>query len=161
MQEQLSKFPVLQDTYNSLEKAFKDSILESKFDKELSIKVKMEDLLLIIRFLKLEKGFNALNDIIGLDNLSNMAEGQKRFSIVYQLYKFPDYQRIRFVIDVNEGESVDSITSVYKGADWAEREIFDMFGINFIDHPNMRRIYMPDTFTGFPLRKDFPLEGNN
>jgi len=161
MQDQLSKFPVLQDAYSALENAFKDSVLESKFEKELSVKVKMEDLLLIVRFLKSEKGFNALNDIIGLDNLSNMAEGQKRFSIIYQLYKYPDYQRIRLVIDVNEGESVDSITSVYNAANWAEREIFDMFGINFIDHPNMRRIYMPDTFTGFPLRKDFPLEGNN
>ena len=161
MQDQLSKFQVLQDAYSALENAFKDSVLESKFEKELSVKVKMEDLLLIVRFLKSEKGFNALNDIIGLDNLSNMAEGQKRFSIIYQLYKYPDYQRIRLVIDVNEGESVDSITSVYNAANWAEREIFDMFGINFIDHPNMRRIYMPDTFTGFPLRKDFPLEGNN
>lgn len=161
MLDQLSKFPVLQDAYNALQNTFKDSILESKFEKELSIKIKMEDLLFIVRFLKSEKGFNALNDIIGLDNLSNIAEGQKRFSIVYQLYKFPDFQRIRLAVDLNEGESMDSITSVYKGADWAEREIFDMFGINFIDHPNMRRIYMPDTFTGFPLRKDFPLEGNN
>ena len=161
MLDQLSKFPVLQDAYNALQNTFKDSILESIFEKDLSIKIKMEDLLLIVRFLESEKGFNALNDIIGLDNLSNIAEGQKRFSIVYQLYKFPDFQRMRIVVDLNEGESMDSITSVYKGADWAEREIYDMFGINFIDHPNMRRIYMPDTFTGFPLRKDFPLEGNN
>jgi NADH-quinone oxidoreductase subunit C len=160
MIDQLSKYPALENVYSSLKLIFKDSIIEGKFEKdELSIKIKTEDLLLILKFLKHEKGFNALNDIVGLDNSSNIKEGQNRFSILYQLYIFPGYERIRIVIDVNENESVDSAYTIYKSSDWAEREIFDMFGIGFNGHPDLRRIYMPDNFSGFPLRKDFPLEG--
>jgi NADH-quinone oxidoreductase subunit C len=160
MIDQLNKYPALENIYSSLKSIFKDSIIEGKFEKdELSIKVKKEEILLILKFLKHEKGFNALNDIVGLDNSSNIKEGQKRFSILYQLYRFPGFVRVRIVIDANENESIDSAYTIYKSSDWAEREIFDMFGIGFTGHPDLRRIYMPDNFAGFPLRKDFPLEG--
>jgi len=160
MIDQLNKYPALENIYSSLKSIFKDSIIEGKFEKdELSIKVKKEEILLILKFLKHEKGFNALNDIVGLDNSSNIKEGQKRFSILYQLYRFPGFERVRIVIDANENESIDSAYTIYKSSDWAEREIFDMFGIGFTGHPDLRRIYMPDNFAGFPLRKDFPLEG--
>jgi NADH-quinone oxidoreductase subunit C len=160
MLDQLVNFPALKEVYDSLEKEFKDAILESSFEKqELSAAIKKEFLLPVLQFLKIEKGFNALNDMIGLDNLSYAAEGKKRFSVVYQLYKFPEALRIRIKVDVDAGDTVDSIQSVYKSSDWAEREIFDMFGIGFAGHPNLRRIYMQDDFDGHPLRKDFPLEG--
>ena len=160
MTDQLSNFPALADIYSSLESVFNKSIIETRFEKEeLSVKIRKEDLLLVLKFLKQEICFNVLNDIIALDNSSNLKEGQKRFSILYQLYRFPGSERIRIIIDVNENESPDSICSLYKSADWAEREIFDMFGISFIGHPDLRRIYMMDYFNGFPLRKDFPLEG--
>jgi NADH-quinone oxidoreductase subunit C len=160
MLDQLVNFPALKEVYDSLEKEFKDAILESSFEKqELSAAIKKEFLLPVLQFLKIEKGFNALNDMIGLDNLSYAAEGKKRFSVLYQLYKFPEALRIRIKVDVDAGDTVDSIHSVYKSSDWAEREIFDMFGIGFAGHPNLRRIYMQDDFDGFPLRKDFPLEG--
>jgi NADH-quinone oxidoreductase subunit C len=160
MIDQLSKYPALENIYSSLKSIFKDSIIEGKFEKdELSIKVKKEDIFLILKFLKNEKGFNALNDIVGMDNSSNIKEAQKRFSILYQLYRFPGFDRVRIVIDVNENEPVDTAYFIYKSSDWAEREIFDMFGISFTGHPDLRRIYMPDSFSGFPLRKDFPLEG--
>ncbi len=160
MLDQLINFPILKEVYDSLENKFKDSILEGTFEKEeLSITIKKEDLLPVLKFLESEKGFNALNDMIGLDNLPAAAEGKKRFSILYQLYRFPGYQRIRIKIDAGAGEPVDSIHSIYKSSNWAEREIFDMFGIRFTGHPDLHRIYMPDDFTGFPLRKDFPLEG--
>jgi NADH:ubiquinone oxidoreductase subunit C len=95
-----------------------------------------------------------------LDHPSPLGEGRKRFSVLYQLYRFPGFQRVRLVVDLDEGEPVDSIVPLYRAADWAEREIFDMFGIPFAGHPDLRRIYMPDEFVGHPLRKDFPLEGN-
>ncbi|MBN2403476.1 MAG: NADH-quinone oxidoreductase subunit C [Spirochaetes bacterium] len=160
MIDQISKYPALENIFSSLQSVFKDSIIEGRFEKEeLSVKVKKESILLILKFLRDEKGFNALSDMIGLDNSSVNKEGQKRFSVLYQLYRFPGFERIRIVIDVDENDPVDSAYPVYKSADWAEREIFDMFGINFSGHPNLRRIYMPDNFDGYPLRKDFPLEG--
>jgi NADH/F420H2 dehydrogenase subunit C len=160
MLDQLNNFPALSDIFSSLENKFRDSILESKFEKsELSVKIKKEDMLVIIKYLKSEKSYNALNDIIALDNQNQENKSLKRFSVLYQLYNFSNFQRIRIVVDLDENESIDSIYSLYKSADWAEREIFDMFGISFNSHPNLRRIYMPDDFKEFPLRKDFPLEG--
>jgi NADH-quinone oxidoreductase subunit C len=159
MTDQINNNPALQDVLKSLELVFKDSILETKFEKnELSVKINKQDLREVLKFLKEEKSFNALNDMICLDNFSHLTEGQKRFSILYQLYKFPGVERIRIVIETNEGE-VDSINAIFKSSDWAEREIFDMFGINFTGHSNLVRVYLPDDFKGFPLRKDFPLEG--
>ena len=112
-----------------------------------------------MNFLKSEQDFNALNDMIGLDNFPSPGDDKKRFSILYQLYKFPACTRIRIAVDVGEEETVASICTVYKSANWAEREIFDMFGIRFAGHPDLHRIYLADDFEGFPLRKDFPLEG--
>jgi NADH-quinone oxidoreductase subunit C len=109
-------------------------------------------------FLKEERGFNALLDIIALDRLKT-APGGPRFEILYQLYRFPGGQRLRLSVEAAEGREIDSAQPVYKSADWAEREAYDMFGIRFAGHPDLRRIYLPDDFEGFPLRKDFPLEG--
>jgi NADH-quinone oxidoreductase subunit C len=84
---------------------------------------------------------------------------EKRFTVLYLLYRFPEGCRIRIAVDLDEGEAVDSAVPIYRAADWAEREIFDMFGVVFTGHPDLRRVYMPDEFDGHPLRKDFPLEG--
>ena len=174
----------LADSFERLKERFPESVLSVAFVKgELSVSIRREDILPVLRFLKHEAGFNALTDIIGIDNLkpalpppaapptgrtAEAAAGasvlpapapQKRFSILYQLYRFPECCRIRIGFDLEEGEAADSAVPVYKAADWAEREIFDMFGIVFDGHPDLRRIYMPDEFEGFPLRKDFPLEG--
>jgi len=158
--DQLANFPILKDVFESLEAKFNDSILESSFEKqELAVTIKKENLIEILTFLKHAKGFNALNDMVGLDNHASVAEGKKRFSILYLLYKFPEYQRIRIKIDLDMNEEVESAVTVYKAANWAEREIYDMFGIRFTGHPNLKRVYMPDDFVGHPLRKDFPLEG--
>ena len=114
-----------------------------------------------LRFLKEEQGFNALEDIIVLDNLRTAGEGQPRFTVLYQLYRFPAADRLRVAVEVGEAESLDSAVPVYRSADWAEREAFDMFGLRFEGHPDLRRIYMPDEFEGHPLRKDFPLQGRD
>ncbi len=160
MLDQLDNFPILKKVLESLETNFKDSILDKTFEKnELSVLIKKEDLIGVLTYLKTEQGFNALNDMIGIDNLPYAAEGKKRFSVYYQLYRFQDFQRIRIKVDTEENEGIDSIVSLYKSSDWAEREIYDMFGITFSSHPDLRRIYTPDNFEGYPLRKDFPMEG--
>ncbi|MGZ5495774.1 MAG: NADH-quinone oxidoreductase subunit C, partial [Candidatus Aminicenantales bacterium] len=79
--------------------------------------------------------------------------------VVYRLFKFPGAVRARLAVEVGDGESLPSAVPVYRAADWAEREAFDMFGIPFEGHPDLRRIYLPDDFEGHPLRKDFPLAG--
>jgi NADH-quinone oxidoreductase subunit C len=159
----------LKEAFDRLRDRFPESVLEATFvRKELSVKIRRTDLVEVLRFLKREAGFNALNDVVGLDNLKPPAPrgageapapAGKRFSLLYLLYRFPEGCRIRVAVDLDEGEPVDSIVPVYRAAEWAEREIFDMFGIPFAGHPDLRRVYLPDEFEGFPLRKDFPLEG--
>jgi len=153
--------PDLEKVRAALEDKSGPAILETAYARgELSFRVGKDDLLAVLGFLKADQGFNALNDMIGLDHPSPHGEGRKRFSVLYQLYRFPGFQRVRVVVDLDEGEAVDSIVSLYRAADWAEREIFDMFGIRFAGHEDLRRVYLPDEFEGHPLRKDYPLEGN-
>jgi NADH-quinone oxidoreductase subunit C len=160
MPEELADFPALAHIVGSLQDRIGEAIAETSFERrELSVKVRTANLLAILEFLRSGLGFNALNDMIGLDHPPRAGETGKRFSVLYQLYKFPGGLRVRVVIDVDEGEPVPSVTSIYRSADWAEREIFDMFGIRFSGHPGLRRIYLPDDFEGHPLRKDFPLGG--
>jgi len=81
------------------------------------------------------------------------------FEIIYQLYSISRPNRFRIKVRVAEGESTPTATGVWKTADWLEREAYDMFGIRFEDHPDPRRILNPDNFEGYPLRKEFPLQG--
>jgi NADH-quinone oxidoreductase subunit C len=106
-----------------------------------------------------EQGFGALQDIIGLDRMKTAKDGEPRFLIVYALFRFPAGPRLRVEVEAVEDAALPSAVSIYPAADWAEREIYDMFGIAFAGHPGLTRIYMPDDFKGHPLRKDFPLEG--
>lgn len=153
--------PDLNEIREALAARLESSILEVSYaHQELSFRIRKTDLLAVVGFLKLDRGFNALNDMIGIDHPGPLAEGRKRFSVLYQLYRFPGFQRVRLVVDLDDGEMVDSIVPLYKSADWAEREIFDMFGIRFAGRDDLRRIYLPDEFEGHPLRKDYPLEGN-
>ncbi len=128
---------------------------------ELSVRLAKESLTSVLRFLKDEAGFNALEDIAVFDNLGAAGGDGGRFTVVYRLCRFPGALRLRLAADVAEGESLPSAVPVYRSADWAEREAFDMFGVRFDGHPDLRRIYMPDDFEGHPLRKDFPLAGRN
>jgi NADH-quinone oxidoreductase subunit C len=101
-------------------------------------------------------GYNFLADVCGVDWYPN----QPRFQISYHILSLSLKQRIRLAIRVEEGDpSVDSITGVWPAANFFEREIFDLFGVRFGGHPNMRRILMPEDYQGNPLRKDFPVEG--
>lgn len=100
--------------------------------------------------------FKMLVDIFPLDLLGKR---KKRFQLIYHLLSVKFNQRIFIKIDLNEGEDIASITTVFPNANWYERESYDMFGIQFAGHPNLKRLLCDYEFDGFPLRKDFPLTG--
>ena len=124
---------------------------------EITHLIKKDSLIDICRFLKddFELQLNFLSDVLGTDYFPQ----KPRFEVVYHLYSIPKKHRLRLKIKIEDGESVPSVTSIWSSADWAERETYDMFGIRFEGHPNLKRIYMPEDWDGFPLRKDYPLRG--
>ena len=149
------------------------SNLEKKINSELTTKVKSsklnhnqiylnienENLLEVILFLKNnnEIKFKQLIDITAVD----YPENERRFKIVYLLLSHEFNSRIIISFFINENEIVTSLTSVFPSSNWMEREVFDMYGVKFKDHPDLRRILTDYDFKGFPLRKDFPLTGHN
>jgi NADH-quinone oxidoreductase subunit C len=125
---------------------------------ETTVTASRDILLPLLRFLKEreEFAFDFLTDLCGVDHLPETP----RFRIVYHLYSFKHRHRLRIKIAVEESDPVvDSCIAIWSGADWHERECFDLFGILFRGHPNLQRILLPPEFEGHPLRKDFPLEG--
>lgn len=99
--------------------------------------------------------FNFLSDICGVDHLP----AKPRFEVVYHLYSIPFRYRLRLKCPVGEEETVPTVTGVWSTANWHEREAYDMYGIVFADHPDLRRIYMWEGYDGYPLRKDYPTKG--
>jgi NADH-quinone oxidoreductase subunit C len=126
---------------------------------EASLRVRPDVLAAVLRSLKEEAGLNALEDIAVFDNLLAPVESGLRFTVVYRLCRVPGRIRARVETDVGEDMSLASAVPVFRSAEWAEREAFDMFGVRFEGHPDLRRIYLADDFEGHPLRKDFPLDG--
>lgn len=143
------------------EKNFSGELIDfSDFRDELTIVVKKEKIKLICEFLKQNPDFNFvfLTDLTAIDHL--LHDKKPRFEVVYHLYSLNHKHRLRIKCPVDEESlHIDSVTSVWKTADFLEREVFDMFGIIFDGHPNLTRILMPDDWQGYPLRKDFPLGG--
>ncbi len=127
------------------------------------IYVRKERLLEVCKLLRddPELAYLYISDVMGLDWLPHWEAGErpKRFEVVYNLYSPVTFQRIFLKVRVDEGESVPSVTPIWEGANYPEREVYDMFGIPFEGHPNLKRILMPDDWVGHPLRKDFPLGG--
>jgi len=117
--------------------------------------IALSALLDVCRWLKAEQGFTYLADVIAVD----YPKRDKRFQMVYQLFCVERAERLRLKVDVAEGESVPSVSGIWSGAAWPERECFDLMGIVFSGHPDLRRILLPEEATGHPLRKDYPLRG--
>lgn len=99
--------------------------------------------------------FNYLSDVCGVDYFPK----DPRFEVVYHLYSIPFKYRIRLKCRLNEGERVPTVVGIWKTANWHERETYDMYGIVFEGHPDLRRIYLSEEFEGYPMRKDYPLKG--
>ena len=111
----------------------------------------------MVAHLKSKKGFsfNTLIDITAVD----FPEKEHRFEVIYHFLSMTENKRCRVTVSINESEDVPSITSVFECANWFEREIFDLFGVKFTSHPDLRRILTDYGFKGYPLRKDFPTSG--
>jgi len=130
----------------------------SDYKDELTIKFDKIFILDVCRFLKTDVDllFTYCTDITAID----WATRKKRFTVVYNLFSLKHSFRLRLKADVDELDcKIDSVSSVWKGANWQERETYDMYGIKFNNHPDLRRMYMPEEFEYHPLRKDFPLMG--
>ena len=146
--------------------------LEKKINSELTTKINFskikhnhlylsidtEDLINVVLFLKNNKDtqFRQLIDITAVD----YPENTKRFKMVYLFLSHEFNQRILVNYTINENELIPSLTKIFPSANWMEREVFDMYGVNFKDHPDLRRILTDYGFEGHPLRKDFPLTGH-
>lgn len=110
----------------------------------------------VLEYLKHEAGYTLYLDVAAVD----WHPATPRFELVYHLYQVEKRARMRVKLRVEEGVPTPSITGLWPGANWAEREAYDLFGISFADHPDLTRIYMPEDWEGHPLRKDYPLRGN-
>ena len=126
---------------------------------ELLIETTDDDLIQVIVFLKSNDKlkFRQLIDIAAVD----YPEEEKRFKLIYLLLSHEMNKRIKVSVNFEIGKKIPTMTKVYPSANWMEREVFDMYGIDFIDHPDLRRILTDYNFEGHPLRKDFPLTGFN
>jgi len=122
---------------------------------ELTIEVRAPEILRVMLHLRDQAEFSILVDICGVD----WPEREKRFDVVYHLLSLTNNARVRVKTKVGEGEGIASVTGIWPAAGWFERETFDMYGIGFADHPDLRRILTDYGFSGYPLRKDFPLTG--
>jgi NADH-quinone oxidoreductase subunit C len=135
------------------------SIQWSEFRGDTRGVVALDELSTVLTFLRDRCGFDLLVDLTCVDYL-NYRDAEDRFGMVYQLANTETNDRIALRAFVNEPDpTVPSAVSVWPGADWMEREVWDMFGIRFEGHPDLRRILMPEEFTAHPLRKDYPMQG--
>ncbi len=151
-------------TVNDLERAVNSSLATTIIKSEINfgqlfVDIKVEDLSSTILYLKTNEKckFRQLVDITAVD----YPDQEKRFKIVYLLLSHQNNLRIIINVYVDEKIIIPSITKIFPSANWMEREVFDMYGLSFSDHPDLRRILTDYNFKGFPLRKDFPLTGHN
>ncbi len=137
---------------------FPSEVLDTReFQEEVTLVVGKDAVVEVIRFLHDELAFDMLKDLCGVDHYPN----HPRFEVVYHIYSLERNQRVRVKASLEEGETISSVESIWKGANWYEREAFDLFGIVFESHSNLKRILLWDEFDGHPLRKDFPTEGRD
>jgi NADH-quinone oxidoreductase subunit C len=146
-----------QETLESLSSSFSERIQDkTEFRGEATCTIAASDLREIMKFCRDKLSFDYLIDITSIDNFGE----DPRFEILYHLYSMPHAVHLRLKLKVpEEAGAVDTVSDIWPTANWHEREIYDMMGVKFIGHPDLRRILMWDGYPFFPLRKDFPLEG--
>ena len=131
---------------------------KSEYRGELTLYFSKNDIVEVCKYLKEdpELEFLLCEDITAID----WAKRKNRFTMVYHIFSLKNKFRLRLKADIDEDEcSIDSVVSVWRTSNWQEREVYDMYGITFNNHPDLRRMYMPEDFEYYPLRKDFPLMG--
>ncbi len=159
MRAQLADHPPLLAVYDRLQGRFSSILSNWSFARgELVVSALRYRILEVLACLRDDLDFNALSDVIALDRYP--ATDGPRFEVLYQLTSLPAGVRLRVGVEVADGGSVPSAVALYPSANWPEREIFDLFGISFDGHPDLKRILLPDSWSGHPLRKDYPLGGD-
>ena len=145
------------EAMESLDKSFEGRLQDrTEFRGETTYAIAVSDLREIAKFCRDKLSFDYLLDITSIDNFGE----EPRFEIVYHLYSMPHETHLRLKLRVSEDVgALDTVSDIWPTADWHEREIYDMMGIKFNGHPDLRRILMWDGYPFFPLRKDFPLAG--
>ena len=150
----------LQNLEKTINSQLSSKILSSVIsNEELLIEISDNDLLEVVQFLKVNENckFKQLIDIAGVD----YPENDKRFELIYLFLSHENNTRIKLLTRFEIDQTINSITKIFPSANWMEREVFDMYGIKFKNHPDLRRILTDYGFKGHPLRKDFPLTGFN
>jgi NADH-quinone oxidoreductase subunit C len=123
---------------------------------ELTLEIAPAKIASVCGFLKYDQSFVRLSTVTAVDRYPS----EPRFEVVYHLHSIERNERLRLKCRLAGSEpEIESVTSVWRGASWYEREVFDLFGVRFIGHPDLRRIMMPDDWEGHPLRKDYPVTG--
>ena len=148
---------------HDLEENFPDSILGIHEHRgQVSVVVHPESIVLMCMFLKGKHEMKHLNCLCGVDNLTRKGKYIERFEVIYQLYSVANRTSLRLKAQLRDSAhpAIDSITSLWTGADWLERETYDLVGITFNNHPNLKRILTPDGFEGHPLQKKYKLRGD-
>jgi NADH-quinone oxidoreductase subunit C len=154
LSEQVKERPVAA----ALEAQFPSAIQNGAIDVgQLILYVEPSNIVEVCRYLKEQQKFNRLSGVTALD----WTPLEPRFEVVYFLHSLEKNERLRLKCKISgENSEIDSVTAVWRGANWYEREVFDLFGIRFRNHPNLCRIMMPETWEGHPLRKDYPVHGH-
>lgn len=149
----LKEFPAAE----ALAARFGDAVIDGKHDRgELTLWIAPERIAELCSYLKSELGYNRLAAVTGLD----WYPIEPRFEVVYLLHSLPSNERLRLKCRLHgDSAEIDSVCGVWRAANWYEREVFDLFGIAFRNHPDLRRIMMPQEWQGHPLRKDYPKAG--
>jgi NADH-quinone oxidoreductase subunit C len=146
-------------TFDTLTQKF-PGLTTSSFRDNQRVTVPDETVFALLEFLKVECGFDMLTDLAGIDYLG-YPNATDRYGVVYSLTNTTTGERVFVKTHTNDPEpSLPSVFALWKGADWMEREVYDMFGVVFNGHPDLRRILMPSEYTSHPLRKDYPLRGS-
>lgn len=140
-----------------LKERFADALIDAKeFRGEVTVTVKKENILEVLKCLRDDLRYNFLVDVTAVDYLGQ----DPRFMVVYQLTSIPNKDKIRVKAPVSEADcTIDSASGLWNSANWLEREAYDLMGVVFKGHPNLKRILMTDEWVGHPLRKDYPLQG--
>lgn len=141
----------------AVDEQFPEAIVDAKVEVDGPVLyIAPSQIVPVCEFLKQSGRFERLSGVTGVDWWPRAP----RFEVVYFLHSLRRNTRLRLVVRLGEGEPVDSVTSVWRGANWYEREVFDLFGVTFRNHPNLERIMMPADWEGHPLRKDYPIHGH-
>jgi len=155
------KPPVAPEPWSSplleaIQKKFPGAVQEAvTFRGQPSVIVACENFLAVAEFLKTSEGgeYSLLTDHTAVD----YPKREKRFDLIYQLYSFKGNDRLRLKVVLGETEKAPSVTGLWPAANWLEREVYDMFGVQYEGHPDLKRILLPDAWTGHPLRKDYDI----